>query len=460
MMTKHKSAPGCRLWAPEYPHAPRRWPFFYGWVLVALSSAGLLASMPGQTMGFSVFIDILIEELGLTRDQISLAYLAGTLISGLLIPWGGVLLDRVGARKTMVISSAGLGFVCLYFSFIDHVLRVFSGALPVMAPVVAAWLVVGVGFFVIRFMGQGMMAMTAAAMLGKWFFHRRGIVQSLRGLINAIGFAVTPLVLAWLLFQFGWRASYWILALFCGFGMAAAAWWFYRDNPEECGLRMDGDYEPPGGKLRTPDLLIVRDFTRAEALRTYSFWVFCLIFSVFSLLGTGFTFHILSIGASVGMAPTEILAIFIPITLISIPTNLVMGWLSDRIRIRYLFSAMAFGLFLGGISIHWMPELPGVALYAVGMGVAGAGFSALSGIIWPRYFGRTHLGAISGIFMSTTVIFSALGPFMFSRAFTVWGTYTPAFAACAVMAAVLFACSLFAENPQRKLSADSSASGV
>ena len=46
---------------PDRPFAPRNLPFFYGWWLAAVGTLGILASMPGQTMGVSVFTDQLLE---------------------------------------------------------------------------------------------------------------------------------------------------------------------------------------------------------------------------------------------------------------------------------------------------------------------------------------------------------------------------------------------------------------
>ena len=77
-----------------------RLPFFYGWVVVGASTAGVLMSMPGQTMGVSVFTDPLIEATGLDRLSLSNAYLLGTLGSAALLPHAGRLIDRLGVRPT------------------------------------------------------------------------------------------------------------------------------------------------------------------------------------------------------------------------------------------------------------------------------------------------------------------------------------------------------------------------
>ncbi len=437
-------------WSVNFPIRPGGWPFFYGWLLIGGSALGMLGSMPGQTIGFSVFIEILMRELKLTRDQISLSYMVGTILSGLTLPYGGTLLDRFGARKTMVLASAGLGCICLYFSQIDRIAEGLGGLLRFAAPGMIASLTVGLGFYCIRFTGQGMMALGATTMLGKWFNHRRGLTLGLRGLVTALGFSLTPLVLNGLLETVGWRESYWVLAATCGFGMALLAYVFYRDNPEECGLQMDGGYIPAGGKPRIEDLVIYRDYTRKEALRTFSYWVYSTSLCLSSFLISGYAFHVVSIGETLLMENNRILALFLPITCISIPTNLFFGWLSDRTRLRYLLMGMTLAQILTGLSFLFLPGFVGEVLLIIGMGVSSGGFVSLSGIFLPRYFGRRHLGAINGFHLSSAVIISALGPIVFSRIFTETGSYAPSFIFSGIVALGLFMSSFFVHNPQRK----------
>lgn len=414
---------------------------------------GTLASMPGQTMGFSVFIEILMQELHLTRDQISLAYMIGTISSGFLLPWGGVWFDRLGARKMMVLASTGLGLVCLYFSWVDRLWSNLMGVLPWAGAMSIGFGISLLGFFCIRFTGQGMMSMVSTAMLGKWFHYRRGLAQSSRGVVISIGFSATPLVLNALLEWIGWQATYRLLAITCGFVMAGVAYVFFRDNPEESGLTMDGDYRPQTDKAPIEDLLIVRDFNRGEALGTFSFWVFNLTFAVQAFWITGYTFHIVSIGESLRIPTAEILALFLPISVVGVAVNFTMGWLSEKTRLKYLLGVMNLGQVIGGLSILLMPGLGGKLLFILGLGISGGGFGALSGVVWPRFFGRSHLGAINGFFMSTTVISSSLGPIFFSLLYTQFGHYQIPFLAMGVISLSLGLASLRADNPQRKLKA-------
>ena len=85
MTEPHSTKKTGGIWGVRTPFAPSRFPFFYGWVIVFAATIGSIFSIPGQTMGFSVFTDVLIEELGLSRVQLSLAYCLGTEASGLTL---------------------------------------------------------------------------------------------------------------------------------------------------------------------------------------------------------------------------------------------------------------------------------------------------------------------------------------------------------------------------------------
>lgn len=50
----------------NWPFAPRRWPVFYGRTVLAAGTLGVLMSVPGQTMGVSVFTEPLLEALAMT----------------------------------------------------------------------------------------------------------------------------------------------------------------------------------------------------------------------------------------------------------------------------------------------------------------------------------------------------------------------------------------------------------
>ncbi|RKX30082.1 MAG: MFS transporter [Verrucomicrobia bacterium] len=441
-----------KFWAPDFPFRPGSRPFFYGWVIVAAATIGMVFTIPGQTMGFSVFTDTLIEELRLTRLQLSTAYLVGTVLSGFSLPWLGQLFDRLGARRIAVYAALITGAVLLYLSqsrpISDGIASLVSGM--GISHTVVAFSVITLGFFMIRASAQGVLALTGRNMIGKWFDYHRGTALAVSGVITGFSFAVAPRILNDLITRFGYDGAWILLGILTITVMAGIAWLLYRDNPEQCGMQMDGPQN--AGKKRTlhADAIAHRDFTRSQAMRTLPFWTFTLSFAFYSLFVTAFTFHVVSIGAEAGIGRTVVIGYFLPMAVMSVSTNLFVGWISGRTRLKYLLILMNLAAVVAVAGTINLSHGWGVILFIVGNGITGGAVIGLAGIVVPRFFGRRHMGAISGIGMSSMVVASGIGPFIFSLSISATGSYQTVLWISIVIPAVLALLSITSDNPQRK----------
>ena len=435
------------IWGVRTPFAPSRFPFFYGWVIVFAATIGSIFSIPGQTMGFSVFTDVLIEELGLSRVQLSLAYCLGTVASGLTLPWLGRVLDRWGERRMAVASVLATGLVLFYLANCGVISQALGQGLPAAA---AAFIVIGLGFYMIRAAAQGVLSMTCRNAIGKWFDHRRGLALAISGVLVSFSYSFAPRGLDWLIDRYGYDGAWLRMGVVTIVIMGPIAWLLFRDTPEEAGLEMDG------GKVASvavvnPDMHIHREFTRGEALRDYSFWVFNLTFSFYGLYATAFTFHILSLASEYQFADERILSLFVPIAATSVLTNLVFGAINARLRLKWLLLVMNIGCLSATLGMLFLDKPGGVSAYVIGNGIASGGFVSLTGIVFPRFYGRLHLGAISGVNMSAMVIASGLGPLAFGLCQQFSGSYRGILVASVFVPTLLALLSLRADNPQRKL---------
>lgn len=462
-----------RLWRPDTPFAPAKLPFFYGWVIVFAATIGTLFSIPGQTMGFSVFTEILMKELGLTRVQLSSAYFVGTVASGLTLPYAGGLYDRWGGRRMVVAASLLTGLILFYLAGAAWLSRSISAALPAAARVGVSFVVIAIAFYVVRFSAQGVLTMSCRNVMGKWFDKKRGIAIGISALFTSFGFAFAPKGLDLLIGEFGYQGCWILLGCVTIFGMALFGWLVVRDNPEECGLRMDGapaeeipepapsqigvpQFESttrsPAPKRQNPDTIIKREFTRGEALRTGAFWVFALSLSWFGLYFTAFTFHIVSIAEELSRTKDYVLWLFIPISIISVITGLVFGIASPHIRLKSLLVAMNIAAVLGAIGLVFLDRTWGVCAFVIGNGITGGAFSNLTGVVFPRFFGRRHLGAIAGVNMSAMVIASGIGPVLFAGCQQLLGNYVVALTGSVLVPAIFAVLGwILGDNPQRKL---------
>ena len=427
------------------PFNPASWPFFYGWVVLGFGTLGMVFSVPGQTVGVSVFTDHLIASLHISRQVLSLAYLVGTVSSALLLSHAGRMYDRFGARTIATIAAAGLAGVLLVLSFSDRITRALATLLPFIAVSITAFVVMAPLFFLLRFFGQGVLTLASRNMVMEWFEQRRGFANAIMGIAISFGFSYSPRVFQAMIgrsdWHHAWRFTAVVLALF-----AVVVFLMFRDTPEAHGLRPDGGEVTRKTKVH-PETHAARDFTLPEARRTYSFWVFALTLALSSLLVTAYTFNIVSIFKQGGMTAAQAVAIFFPASIISVALQFFGSALSDYIRLKYLLMVQLAGLLFASAAILFFHPGTPVILLIVGQGMMQGMFGIISNITWPRFFGRQHLGAISGFVSALGVAGSAIGPYMFSLAFSISGSYAPAGLICLVLAALLFVGAVRADRP-------------
>lgn len=228
-----------------------------------------------------------------------------------------------------MLAALGLGLTLVFLTVCDRISTTISTQLSLNPTLIAAILLI-IGFVSLRFCGQGMLTMTSRTMLGKWFERRRGQVSGIEGIFVAFGFAIAPYAFSRAIDTFGWRETWRILAVIVGIGMSSLGWLLFRDNPEICGLKMDGEKSPILKAGETDEPAVIWGFTRRQALGTLgtlAFWAVSLAFASQALSVTGITFHIVSIGAEMGIPEADIVRIFIPNAMVSTVVGFVVGLL-------------------------------------------------------------------------------------------------------------------------------------
>jgi hypothetical protein len=227
--------------------------------------------------------------------------------------------------------------------------------------------------------------------------------------------------------RFTWRGAWIALGLIAGPCFAVIVALFFRDNPRECGLHVDGTTPDTSKESAQP---ADTSFTLNEARRTWSFWMFNLATAMFSLLITAITFHIVSIFQTAGKTRDDAISIFLPASILAVTLNLTIGYLSDtplfRYRLKYWMLLCLGGLLTSCLGIVLLGSGGGRILMIIGRGVATGMFGTMVGIVWPRYFGTANLGAIAGYNMSFLVFASAIGPILFSLPYRFLGSYNAA----------------------------------
>lgn len=426
----------------EIPFRPSQFRFFYGWIIVFAGTVGIIFSIPGQTMGISVFTDYLIEVLELERTTLSIAYMIGTITSSFFLTYAGVLFDRLGARIVAMGSALFLSFSLVLASFSPDISYFISRYFSLSYTGIS-FTVITLIFFLIRISGQGVLTMASRNMIMKWFDTLRGRANAISSIFVSFGFAISPLIFNLIIKDNTWNIAWRIIATAL-IVFALFAFIFYRDNPEECGMQPDGNSDTSDIKKQKAN----KQYTLKEARHTWPFWVFTFALAFYSFFGTGFTFNIVSIFESFGYTEAKGVGVFIPISVVSILVSIAGNYISDFIRLQYLLFVMVFGEFLSALGLIFLGSTAGYYLTVTGFGIMGGLFVVLISVTWPRFYGRKHLGAISGLSGSILVFASAIGPYYFSALLKLTQGYSMAGIIALGMLGILALTSLKAKNPQ------------
>jgi OFA family oxalate/formate antiporter-like MFS transporter len=432
----------------NFPFSPQKSPIFYGWIILLVATLGVLVSAPGQTMGVSTFTDYLLENIGIDRDQLSMAYMFGTMASSFILTYAGKLYDKYGARWVGMVTSLLLAAVLVLLSQSDRIIRAIVPNLESGFYTRMAIAILILFFFMLRFSGQGVLTMVSRNMLMKWFVAKRGLVNGISSVFISFGFSIAPLTFDMLIQGTSWRYAWLIMAVFIGVFFTIFVFLFFRDNPEDLNLLPDNE------KLdHTKEKVHVKAFKQfdlKEAKNTITFWLFAIPLALYALYITGFTFHLVSLFAEAGLSRKQALVILIPISVASVSIALVGGWISDRIKLKYLLYLLLFGEFIALFSLGNMND--GIYYYSfiVGNGIVSGVFNVLMAVTWPRFYGRQNLGKITGFVMALIVFGSALGPILFSVSFSKFGSYSFALFGLAMVVVIIALLSFKANNPQDK----------
>lgn len=345
---------------------------------------------PGQTIGVSVSIDPLIAELGLSRSQVSAAYLIGTLAGAvLLLPVGGWI-DRVGVRHAMRWIGVAFGI-----------------GLVVMAGV-QGFVTLVIGFTFIRWLGQGALSLVSSLAIVPWFERRRGLVFGMTTTLVMGLMSFTPLILGMAVEAHGVRIA-WVLA-------AAAVWlvvvpighFGIVDHPADVGQLPDGDYRPASRAFE--NAATRTSPTRNQAIAQPRFVLMSFVIATTSMLVTGFNFHQISILGETGLSATEAAAMFVLQVFGVIGFGLAAGALADRLPARFLLAASMVVLICALAMVGRLEPGWPVMVYSTLLGAAVGTQMPVVPTVLPRWFGLKHIGGIQGVSMLVMVAASAAGP--------------------------------------------------
>lgn len=375
--------------APASDHPRRAWTILGVSFLAFTLSASVMHA-------YTVFLLAFTDEFGWSRAEASIAYSVGQAVAGASSPLVGGMVDRLGARRMVVLGACLLAL-----------------GLALSAAAHALWQVTVLYGVVMTVGANGIGMVVFVPLISRLFVARRGtaiaVLQSANGLGRAISAPVAQLMVSGM----GWRAAYLAMA-----GAVVA-------SLPLAGLLPRQAREPQVGAGSAADAA-ARDWALAEAARTWQFWVLGLVYALTSIGSFLVSLHQLAFAVGVGFEPLYAAGVLGMGAFLALPGVILTGTLSDRIGreaaavLTYLVSmvGVAFALLIDGPSQHLLFWLH-ACLFGITWGARGPAITAKTADLFPG----PRLGTILGVITIGSGLGAGLGSWAAGLLFDLTGDY-------------------------------------
>jgi MFS family permease len=408
-------------------HWSARLPFYYGWLIIGIAFVTMAIAVTART-AFSLLLPPLVEEFGWDRGLVAGAFSFGFLVSAVLSPIVGRVMDRKGPR--IVIE---------------------SGVVMVAVGLLAATAIANPWHFyatlgVLVGAGANLMTFTAhSQFLPHWFVRRRALAISLA--FSGVGVGAVVL-LPWLqsiIERDGWRASCWFMGLLVLLVLGPLNL-FVRRRPQDIGLQPDGETQAAAStrakaNVVDPDWVAV-EWTMARAVRTARFWWIVLGFTCSLFAWYAVQVHQTKYLIEVGFSPITAAWALGIVSVVGIPGQIGLGALSDRIGREWIWTVGCAGFaicYAALIALEHSPSPVLLWLMVISQGSLGYALTSVMGPIVAEIFEGPHYGSIFGTLTVALIAGGAAGPWLTGVIHDATGSYRLAFLlaiACCVVSAV------------------------
>ena len=381
--------------------AANRNEFAAGWrVLIAALLGVMCGFSPIPFNTFGLFMGEMNREFGWGFGEMSIAISIFGLTGAFLAPVFGYLADRYGVRHVALLSLVGFAFTFAAFYFTPAAIM---------------------GFYFLSFLmglvGIGSTPVTWSRAVNMWFVRNRGLALGIMLLGTSLAAIIVPKLTVWGIANFGWRATYPLIALLpLLVALPVALLWFREPRPDErpAELVAGANGEVVGLTLR-------------QAMRGPRFWILFVSIVLVAFAYGGAHIHLPNMVRDKGYGADVAANVMAMVGVAIFAGRIITGMLLDRFWAPMvtlpILSLPAVSCFL---LTNYDQTLLLVYLSAFFLGFAAGAESDLIAYLAGRYFGMANYGKIYGMLYMPFGIFSALSPTMYGHFRDTTGSYDTA----------------------------------
>ena len=392
---------------------------FLGWRMVVIALSIDFFAVGFSFQSYPVIQLLIKKEMGLSTLMTTSTIPAFLLLSSLLLPFVGKLLDVFSIRKVLLSGALvyGISLISLYFSF-NFLTFILIFAIPIA---------IGVAL-----LGN----LSVSKLITQWFNKKVGRAIGIASVgVSFAGFVI-PNLTHYLLFSMGfsWREVYFLFGSFILIFIVPLIWVFVIDSPKLVNQQPDGKNDKKRDTEDFSDSGV--DWSIKDLLKDKNFWLLSLVFSLQFCSMMAVLAHIPFYAEQRGW---ESYAAFI-FSMYAIPaviSKLVFGWLVERkldpragVSISLLIQTT--GILL--ISTTNSPNELAIVFAFFGFGLGAA--LPMSNILFSRIYTPKSFGRSRGLAQPMIVPFQVSGTPLAAFLFDLYGNYDLAFsllAGCAFL---------------------------
>lgn len=423
---------------PPAGAATRPGSFFYGWLLLALAFL-FLGLAYTVWYGYAVFFVALLAEFSWSRGITAGAVMLLMVVHGLTCPVAGLLIARVGIRRTYLIGALTTGVALLACSQVREPWQLY----------VAFGLLGGVGIALFGMVPN-------VTLLQRWFSRQLGLAVGIAMAGIGVGFGVYIPLVQLLISAIGWRGAWIVMAAVAVGIVTPLTLWLVREWPSDIGQVPDG--APHAAEAHASDVLrevdrqwTARAWSLSAAVREPRFWL-----AVASGAGSNVSpqiafIHGPAVMVDAGYDPLAAALVIGASGFVIIGGTILWGWLSDRAG-RELSFSLGLGcqivsmllLAIASRTVH----VPLAASLAVFIGLGYAVLTPLVAAVAADMFRGPRFAAIYGVFIAASASVGGLTAWLAGLVFDRTGNYLPIISA-AIVVNVLAAVGMWLAAPRR-----------
>jgi len=414
--------------------------FFHGWAIVAALFLVGFAEVVTFNPVLAVMMKPMAAEMGWSRTAIVGALSAGSVVSGGVALIVGPILDRRGARGTLVLGIAIMGLCLIGIS-----------------QVTALWQFYML-FGLARAISAGIVELAISVTIANWFINKRARAFGIATTGPRIGLACIPPLALLLMSGMGWRGAWVGLGITTWLMGILPAVLFLGRRPEDFGLVPDGGTGHKKVESSAPNqspsikpsstLKADRSWTVRKALGSMSFWMLTAGQAIVTLASGGVNMHQLPHLTDRGIPPAVAVGAISSYAMWAMVGVLSWSFLAERWGVR---RCLIVSLVLSAMGVFVLSRVDSVAMaffYSAFYGLMFGGEMALFPLAWADYFGRASLGTIKGISRPIVMVFNAAGPLFGGWIYDTTGNYWIAFVVF-IISFLAGAALIFASSPDR-----------